>query len=85
MYDSIFKILNKGFIQEGYDADLVIVGIKQKKKVINDKLFTKCGWSPFAGKTLKGWPIKTIVNGNLIFDQGSIYDTKAREVCYYDK
>ncbi|MBT4823695.1 amidohydrolase family protein [Candidatus Woesearchaeota archaeon] len=64
----IFGIKNKGFIKEGYDADLVIIDIGMERVVDNDKLFTKCKWSPFAGKKLKGWPIMTIVNGNVVYD-----------------
>ncbi len=76
----IFKINNKGFLQEGFDADLTIVDINLEKKVKNENLFTKCGWSPFNGWKLKGWPVMTIVNGNIVFDNGKINDIKAKEV-----
>jgi dihydroorotase len=80
----IFKIKNKGFIKEGYDGDLTIVDMKLRKKVKNDELFTKCGWSPFEGWRLRGWPIMTIVNGNVVFDNGEIYDKfKGKEVIFY--
>ena len=64
----IFKIKNKGFIKEGFDADLAIIDLEFEKEVNNDELFTKCKWSPFDGWKLKGWPITTIVNGNIVFD-----------------
>lgn len=69
----IFGIKNKGKIAVGYDADLVIIDMELKKKVENKKLFTKCKWSPFNEKILKGWPIITIVNGRVVFDKGMIY------------
>ncbi|MCK5015944.1 MAG: amidohydrolase family protein, partial [Candidatus Peribacteraceae bacterium] len=76
----IFKIKNKGFIKEGKDADLTIVDMKLRKNVRNDGLFTKCGWSPFDGYELKGWPITTIVNGKVVFENGEVYDKiKAKE------
>ena len=79
----IFKIKNKGFIEEWKDADLTIVDMKLRKKIRNDKLFTKCGWSPFEGRELRGFPTHTIVNGNVVFQNGEIYDkVKGKEVEY---
>lgn len=78
----IFKIKNKGKIQEGYDADLVIIDMNKRKKVNQDKLHTKCKLSPFNGKILKGWPIMTIRGGNIIFDDTGFYDIKANGVVF---
>ncbi len=78
----IFSIKNKGQIKAGYDADLTIVDMSLAKKVENDKLFTKCAWSPFAGRKLKGWPVKTIVRGNVVYDEGTINKNKGEEVRY---
>lgn len=76
----IFSIKNKGFIRQGYDADLVVIDMDFIKEVTEDDLYTKCAWSPFEGRVLKGWPILTIVNGNIVFD-GEVDDTyKGREV-----
>ncbi len=78
----MFGIRNKGRIKAGYDADLVVVDMDLEKKVDNEKLFTKCGWSPFAGWKLKGWPVKTFVRGRLVYDNGKIIKTKGKEVSY---
>ena len=78
----IFKIKNKGFLKDGYDADLVIVDLDKRQAVRNDDLLTKCRWSPFDGKILKGWPITTIVNGNVVYDKGEIFDVKGKEIQY---
>jgi dihydroorotase len=78
----IFKIKNKGFIKEGYDADLTIIDLELEKEVKNGELFTKCCWSPFDGWKLKGWPTHTIVNGNIVFDNGKINNIAAREARY---
>ncbi len=78
----IFGIKNKGKLAPGDDADFVIVDLKKEKKVVNDKLFTKCKWSPFNGLKLKGWPIKTFVRGQLVFDNGKVNKIKGREVEY---
>ncbi len=77
---TIFGIKNKGRIKEGYDADLVLVDMKKKKKIQNSELFTKCKWSPFDGKPVKGLPIKTFVRGNLVFDEGIAIKNRGNEV-----
>ena len=78
----IFKIKNKGRIKEGFDADLAIIDLNMEKEVKNDELFTKCKWSPFDGWKLKGWPTHTIVNGNIIFENGNINKINGKEVSY---
>lgn len=78
----IFRIKNKGKIEKGYDADIVIVDLNKEETVRNDRLFTKCGWSPFDGWKLKGCPIMTFIRGNLVFDHGNINKIKGREVSY---
>ncbi len=78
----IFRIKNKGILKEGYDADLVVVDLDKRQVVRNDDLLTKCKWSPYEGKILKGWPITTIVNGNIIYDEGKVFDLKGREIQY---
>jgi len=64
----IFGIEGKGKIAVGYDADFVLVDVEKEKRVENEKLLTKCGWSPFNHWTLKGWPVLTIVHGNIVYD-----------------
>jgi len=72
----LFGVKNKGRIEEGFDADLVVVDMDLEKKVENKNLFTKCGWSPYDGMSLKGWPIMTFVNGELVFKQGEFVGDK---------
>ncbi len=77
----IFRIKNKGFLLPGYDADIVVIDMDLAKEVDEEELFTKCGWSPFQGWTLMGWPVMTIVNGNIVFNDGDIDEThKGKEV-----
>ncbi len=71
----IFKIKNKGLIKVGYDADLTIVDMNKTKKVLNKDMKTKCGWTPFNGMKLKGWPIGTIINGKVAFWKNKINKT----------
>ncbi|MBU0756754.1 MAG: dihydroorotase family protein [Nanoarchaeota archaeon] len=80
----IFSIKNKGELKIGYDADIVIVDMDLEKEVKKDELFTKSRWSPFEGRVLKGWPVMTIVNGKVIFEDGRIIGTaKGKEVQYF--
>ncbi len=78
----IFRIKSKGAIKPGYDADLTAVDLQHSQKVRADNLLAKCGWSPFEGKTLKGWPSMTIVNGNIVFDNGNVFEIRGKEVSY---
>ena len=62
----VFKIKDKGLLEPGYDADIVIVDMNLESKV--DKGWSKCEWSPFEGWELKGWPVKTFVKGDLMYE-----------------
>lgn len=68
----IFGIKNKGKIELGFDADLVIIDKEQHHKVEQLNLFTKCKWSPFDGEELIGKVIYTIVNGEVVFEKGVV-------------
>ena len=68
----IFGIKNKGFIKEGYDADLTIVDMNKEQLITNEMMASKCGWTPFNNYKVKGFPIGTIVNGNLVMSEGKI-------------
>mgnify|MGYP001793754365 CR=1 FL=1 len=69
---SAYSIPNKGVISAGYDADLVLVDLNSRKKVRREELVTKCGWSPFEGWDLTGWPVTTIVGGEIVYDRGKL-------------
>jgi dihydroorotase len=62
----IFGIRNKGILKEGFDADFTIVDINSERIIDNRWIASKCGWSPFHGKKIKGWPVGTIVRGNIV-------------------
>ncbi len=70
----LFKIQHRGFLREGYFADLVLVDLNKKIKVVKEDLLYKCGWSPFEGITLHATIEKTFVNGNLVYDRGKIIE-----------
>ena len=77
----LYRIKNKGFLAPGYDADITIVDMNLTKKILNEDMKSKCGWTAFNGYKTTGWPVTTIVNGNIVFDDGKIYqDVKGKKV-----
>lgn len=62
----IHGIANKGRIARGYDADFTIIDLKAKKTITNAQQKTKCGWTPFDGMKVTGWPVMTILRGCII-------------------
>ncbi|MBL0105038.1 MAG: dihydroorotase [Bacteroidetes bacterium] len=69
-----FNIKDRGFIREGYFADLVIVNPNKEMTVIPENILAKCKWSPFENYTFRSSVEKTFVNGNLIYDNGQIFE-----------
>ncbi|GCL42935.1 dihydroorotase [Dolichospermum planctonicum] len=67
-----YGIPNKGEISPGYDADLVLVDLKNYREVKREEVLSKCGWSPFEGWNLTGWPVTTIVGGEIVYDHGQV-------------
>ncbi len=67
----VWDMVGKGRIQEGYDADLVLVDLARQSTIRNENQKTKCGWSPWDGTTLTGWPVRTIVMGRTVFSDGA--------------
>ena len=64
----MFDIGNRGFIKEGFKADLVVVDLKKEWEVAKNNILYKCGWSPFEGQIFRSHVDKTFVNGNLVYD-----------------
>ena len=68
----IFGIKNKGYIKEGFDADLTIADMKKEVTIKNEMIASKCGWTPFNNYKVKGFPVGTIVNGYLVMSDGKV-------------
>jgi len=79
----LFRIEKRGFIREGYFADLVLIDPECPQTVTADNLFYKCGWSPFEGRSFQSSVTHTIVNGNLVFKEGVFYeDVKGQRLLF---
>lgn len=82
----LFSIENKGVLAPKFDADLVLIDLKKKQILSNDKVISKCGWTPFAGTEVIGVPVMTIVNGQIVFREGDFFeDIKGREIQILDR
>jgi len=66
----LYRISNRGFIRQGYFADLTLVDLNSPWTVAKENLFYKCGWSPLEGTTFHAAVQQTFVNGNLVYDHG---------------
>ncbi|MEY3342486.1 MAG: hypothetical protein RL090_170 [Bacteroidota bacterium] len=69
-----FRLLERGFIREGYFADLVLVDLNKPTKVDRSNLLYKCGWSPFEGVKFGSTVVRTLVNGNTVWNDGRLVD-----------
>ena len=81
----IFQIEKRGFIREGYYADLVLVDNDQPQTVSRDNVLYKCGWSPFEGTTFSSTITHTFVNGVLMYDNGVFDDTTKGKRLTFDR
>ena len=68
----LFNVSQRGFIKEGYYADIVVVDPNKPYEVNKSNILSKCGWSPFENHKFKHSIEKTFVNGNLVYDNGNI-------------
>jgi len=79
----LFRIEKRGFVREGYYADLVIVDPNVPQTVNSENILYKCGWSPFEGKSFTSSVTHTFVNGNLVYKEGVFYgDEKGRRLLF---
>lgn len=70
----LYQIKGRGFIREGYYADLVLVDLNHERVIKNDDMLYKCGWTPYDGMTVKSNVTHTFVNGNLVYHDGKVED-----------
>jgi dihydroorotase len=72
----LFQIDKRGFVKEGYYADLVAVDLNSQWKVSKDNIVYKCGWSPFEGTTFKARVTHTMINGHLAYENGAFSENR---------
>jgi dihydroorotase len=81
----LFNIKDRGFIREGYKADLCLVNPSSQWNVTKDNILYKCGWSPFEGNSFSSKVVKTIVNGTIVYDNGVIKEDYRGQRLMFDR
>ncbi|MFO0911947.1 MAG: dihydroorotase [Pirellulales bacterium] len=80
----VWDIVDKGRIEVGYDADVVLVDLNRVATIRNEDQLTRCGWSPWHGVTLTGWPVATWVRGRRVFAEGRVIEDCRGEAAVFD-
>ncbi len=81
----LYRVHKRGFIREGYHADLTIVDPASGWQVSKENILYKCGWSPFEGTSFSHRVTQTFVNGNLVYDNGYINEDIRGERLMFDR
>ena len=68
----IYGIIGKGRIAAGFDADFTIVDLKAERTITNQWIASRCGWTPFDGVQVTGWPVATIIGGRMVMRDGEL-------------
>jgi dihydroorotase len=71
----VFNLMNKGRIAAGYDADLTLVDLAAERTIEDSQQASKVGWTPFHGLRVQGWPMATVVRGQVVMRDGQIIGT----------
>lgn len=81
----LFNIKGRGFIREGYKADLCLIDPDNPWSVSKENILYKCGWSPFEGTTFRSKVTLTIVNGTIVYNNGTINDNYRGQRLLFDR
>ena len=68
----LFGVVGKGRIAAGYDADLTIVDLKRSETIRDSWIASRCGWTPYDGKKVTGWPVGAFVRGRRVMWEGEL-------------
>jgi len=81
----IFQVEKRGFVREGYFADLVLVDLNQSWKVEKNNILYHCGWSPFEGTTFQSSVKSTMINGQWVYQNGQLTGIKSGQRLTFDR
>ncbi|HJS85278.1 MAG TPA: dihydroorotase [Acetobacteraceae bacterium] len=68
----VYGVLGKGRLAAGYDADFTLVDMKRRRRIEESWIASPCGWTPFAGMAITGWPVATIVRGQAVMREDAV-------------
>ena len=78
-----YNIPRKGRLEVGYDGDVVLVDMNETRTITHESTWSGCGWTPWEGREVKGWPILTVVLGRPVFRDGQIIEgVRGRALTY---
>ena len=81
----LFGIARKGRLSVGYDADVTLVDLKRRETIRNDWIASKCGWTPYDGVTVTGWPVGTLVRGHCVMWEGVVTEPSRGEAVVFEE
>ncbi len=81
----LFGMARKGRIAVGYDADFTVIDLKRQRTITNDWIASKCGWTPYDGVTVTGWPIGTFVRGAQVMWEDDLVTPGTGEVISFQE
>ena len=79
----LYNAKNIGKIAKGYRANFTLVDLGKVETISNSKIASKCGWSPFDGTKVKGWPVATIVGGHIVMRDGEVLGKPEGQICEF--
>jgi dihydroorotase len=68
----VYGVVGKGRIAAGYDADFTLVDMKRTRTITNEWIVSPCGWTPFDGMRVTGWPVMTVLRGRMIMREDEL-------------
>ncbi|MBY0256641.1 dihydroorotase [Methylobacterium sp.] len=81
----LFGIARKGRLAVGYDADVTVVDLKRRETIRNAWIASKCGWTPYDGVTVTGWPVGTLVRGHSVMWEGALAAPSRGEAVVFEE
>jgi dihydroorotase len=81
----LFGIARKGRIAVGYDADFTVVDLKRRETITDAWIASKCGWTPYDGKQVTGWPVGTVIRGRTVMWEGDLVSPSLGEVVRFEE
>jgi dihydroorotase len=80
----VFGLRGKGRLAPGHDADFTVVDLAARRTITNQQMASRCGWTPFDGLAVRGWPVATIVRGRLVMRDGALLGSPAGQPMVFD-
>jgi dihydroorotase len=68
----VYGLLRKGRLAAGYDGDLTLVDMRAERTIEASRMASPCGWTPFDGMRVQGWPVATVVRGGVVMRDGEV-------------